>query len=106
MPQQKSITFTVDSVKNTISVNPEKLRNVKAGDQVMFKSTNDTVHVDFQAGQWPFTETEGTIVVPGQSNTGYYTISGTATGLENYDVATAGGAAQTTGQIDIEPARV
>ena len=100
-----SYTITLTVSGDTIT-NDTPTEDVDSGDTISF-SSNATVYVTFDAGQWPFTQTapaNRTITV---SNTaGPYTVANNPDSIDNYEVSlTPGGAAKTTGTVDIEPGR-
>jgi len=98
-----TVTFTVSG--NTIT-NNEPTEDVNSGDTITF-SSNATVYVKFDAGQWPFTEAEPTDRTITVSNTaGPYTVANDPDAVDDYEVSlTLGGAAKASGHVDIEPDR-
>lgn len=98
---EHTITFTVSGANITINKANE---SVKTRDSVVFKSTNEQVFVTFDSGQWPFTQTEQVIPVPGGGNSTTYTVA-SGVSLDHYSVATAGNTATARGEINIELTR-
>jgi hypothetical protein len=100
-------SYTINFVVSGDSItNDDPTEDVNAGDTISF-STNQTVYVKFDAGQWPFTETEPsnrTITV--SNSAGPYTVADDDNAIDAYEVSlTLGGAAKATGTVDIDPDR-
>jgi hypothetical protein len=98
-----TISFTVSG--ETIT-NNNSVEDVASGDTVTFTS-NATVYVKFDSGQWPFTQAQPanrTITV--STTAGPYTVANNPDAVDNYEVGlTLGGAAKASGTVDVEPDR-
>ncbi|HMB70838.1 MAG TPA: hypothetical protein VKU85_16095, partial [bacterium] len=100
-------TVTISVSNGNVSVD-HPTEDVNSGDTITFLSPDQETYVVFDAGQWPFTETEPadrTITVPtGATGSGAYTVADDPETVDNYEVRlTASGAKKASGQVDIAP---